>query len=305
MADLWLDPAAPGTVSPAYLQQVRDLHAAVRAWLAASVEAQQNPFITATRPYADLTFAFGFATLGDEPSADALLEDARRVLVVPVPEAWNDNTTFEATVVALVGDFLFRAFRYRVQQALAGSPLGGSLATELLADRAAIQTRVSANGTNNPHLRAAFVIDTFRTISRIVEPEEEVDPYAFWAKPDSAKAGASRPACVPHSRRPPSGADESPPRDLDALKRELIEAGSANLAPAPYTELARDYATALGRGHGAGLRGLIELFRKLLPPKQITNTWTTASYYSRFHLLLIEDAVFAACQLAPARQTPA
>ena len=37
---------------------------------------------------------------------------------------------------------------------------------------------------------------------------------------------------------------------------------------------------------------MIELFRKMSPAK-ITNTWTTAQYYSRFHLNLVEDVISA------------
>jgi len=34
-----------------------------------------------------------------------------------------------------------------------------------------------------------------------------------------------------------------------------------------------------------------------MPRHKISNTWTTAQYYSRFHLLLVEDTVAAVCRM--------
>src|SRR4051812_5259230 len=125
MSRFWHPPAVPGTVAPAFLTQVHELHDVIRSWLDASAVAQKNPGITANLPYADLMFAFGFATLGDAASANERLEGARRVLVALVPEEWNTRATFEATVCGVARNFLFGAFRYRIEQALAGKPLGG------------------------------------------------------------------------------------------------------------------------------------------------------------------------------------
>ena len=60
-----------------------------------------------------------------------------------------------------------------------------------------------------------------------------------------------------------------------------------------YTELARTYVSALGQGPSeAGLPRITELFRKM-DANKITNTWTTAPYYSRLHLNLVEDVILA------------
>jgi hypothetical protein len=68
-------------------------------------------------------------------------------------------------------------------------------------------------------------------------------------------------------------------------------------APPEYTALARAYVAALGQGpQEFGLLRMKELFRDM-DRTRITNTWTTAPYYSRFHLILIEDTVFAVCQM--------
>ena len=89
---------------------------------------------------------------------------------------------------------------------------------------------------------------------------------------------------------------------LPALRRELVGADAIPLQPKNYTDVARIYATKLGETQG-GIRGLIELFREMNPAR-ITNTWTTAQYYSRFHLLLIEDTVLAVSQMRPDDPVP-
>jgi len=80
---------------------------------------------------------------------------------------------------------------------------------------------------------------------------------------------------------------------LQEARNELLGANALVLQPKEYTELAKAYVTALGQGHPDNcLAGMIELFRKMSPSK-ITNTWTTAQYYSRFHLNLVEDVIQA------------
>src|SRR5262249_10058828 len=142
---------------------VAELHAAVRRW---TTHIPQN------LPYVDLMFAFGFATLGDRPRAAALVEDARRVMVVPIPEAWNDVVRFEATASALITNFLFKAFKYRVDQALAGKPHAGSLPPELHRELAELTTRGRTAGANNPLQRAEYAIGRAREQFRILDPQE-------------------------------------------------------------------------------------------------------------------------------------
>jgi hypothetical protein len=80
---------------------------------------------------------------------------------------------------------------------------------------------------------------------------------------------------------------------LVAARNELLNTSALSLPAKEYTELARAYVTALGQGPSESLLNrIIELFRKM-PPSKITNTWTTAQYYSRFHLNLVEDVIKA------------
>jgi hypothetical protein len=66
---------------------------------------------------------------------------------------------------------------------------------------------------------------------------------------------------------------------------------------AEYTALARAYVAALGHGpQEFGLLRMKELFRGM-DRTRITNSHTTAPYYSRFHLSLVEETVFAVCRM--------
>jgi len=89
---------------------------------------------------------------------------------------------------------------------------------------------------------------------------------------------------------------------LDAARQELLGHHERRLPSKDDVQIARAYVTALGAGAvESGLPRLIELFREM-PGNRIPNTWTTAQYYSRSHLNLIEDAVLAV--FTPAAEPP-
>jgi hypothetical protein len=447
-----------------------ELHAAVRKWLDDSAAAQKNDHLKANQPLIDLLFAFAVAKLGEEANAKRMLEDARKVMEGAIPSGGNPQAE-QAITAAVVRNFLFKAFKYRVDQVLAGKPHTGQMAPEVVDALEDIGKRGSGGPVNNPYKLAKYVIDRMREQSRIVEPQEKPDPYADWTKhgdamkkelaelhtirdpnkladkirrlykdgvtgkqlkevqlyvlheglplaarvneaftvellghvttalnngtgaaqesPDLPKkqgelleralflAGhfnrddivkklvddftaliATKPddarfklinvvarQCLrnlkklgltneidrfltklhsevlrgastaelrkKHAAKPESWAavlqtllnlaggwlhlglsDRANPILAEA-RNELLNANALVLQPKDYTELARAYATALGQGNAEScLGGMIELFRKMSPSK-ITNTWTTAQYYSRFHLNLVEDVILA------------
>ncbi|AMV25221.1 hypothetical protein VT84_12550 [Gemmata sp. SH-PL17] len=83
---------------------------------------------------------------------------------------------------------------------------------------------------------------------------------------------------------------------LDAARNELFNSNAVTLPPKDYTKLAQAYVTALGQGQAeSALARMIELFKRMSPAK-ITNTWTTAQYYSWFHFWLVEDTVASICE---------
>src|SRR4051812_40243250 len=94
-------PAAPGTVPAARLDVVAELQAACRGW------AEGTPVHL---PFTDLTFAFGFATLGDPDRARRLLADARSVMQHPIPAPPGGHKDYNAAVAAVVPGLAYRAF---------------------------------------------------------------------------------------------------------------------------------------------------------------------------------------------------
>jgi cellulose synthase operon protein C len=78
---------------------------------------------------------------------------------------------------------------------------------------------------------------------------------------------------------------------VDEARNELLNPQVVKLPAKEYTSLAQAYVSALGQGPSEiGMVRITELFRKM-DEKRISNTWTTAQYYSRFHLNLVEDVI--------------
>lgn len=181
MSGFWLTPAAPGTVAPVHLDKVRELHGTVRDWIERSATAQRNEHLQANLPYVDLMFAFGFATLGDHPTANKLVVDARKVMEGPIPAVLNSQDQENART-AIVSGFISTAFQYRTRQALKGERLAGPLGAEVRVALGKIRTIASTGWGNLEYKLALYDIDRFRVISSIVEPDERIDPYQGWTQ---------------------------------------------------------------------------------------------------------------------------
>jgi hypothetical protein len=110
----------------------------------------QNP--PPTKAYADLLFAFGMARLGEADAGKQLAKRARPALNGP----------------NAVHSFLFKAFEARIQEALEGKPHSGPLPAALMDDlgRMALLDR--------------YVVERVRHNSRILEPDQQIDPYRHW-----------------------------------------------------------------------------------------------------------------------------
>lgn len=185
MSDFWLTPAVPGTVAPTHLDKVRELHVIVRGWIEASAREQKNEHINVNLPYVDLMFAFGFATLGDHATASKLVEDARKVMEGPIPNsegAWAN----QAEIKAIVRNFLFKLFEYRIGQLFTGQRHVRAISGIVRDAYEGIRRKGGQGPVNNPYNLAVFTIDRFRSLYVIVEPEEHIDPYAVWKGHHSA-----------------------------------------------------------------------------------------------------------------------
>jgi hypothetical protein len=163
-------------------EKALELHQDIRRWVEASAAAQKNEPIRKNLPYVDLLFAFALAKLGESTPARRLLDDAGKLMEVPVPDPQPDNKNSDAVQAAEASRFLYRAFRYRVEQVMAGKPHTGQLADDLLAALADLRHRGETAGTNNPYTLAEYVVNRMREQSRILEPHERHDPYGQFTK---------------------------------------------------------------------------------------------------------------------------
>ncbi len=162
------------------IRQVRkkalDLHAQVRAWAARSLELSAKKGQSdqsATLGYVDLFFAYGLAKLGESLPARALVESGRQVLEGFKP-------TEERGIAAR---FLFKALRYRVEQAIAGKPHAGLLDPALIDELDEIHTRGKTSGKpDNPFGIGHYAVMRMRDQSLILEPQEKLDPYHEFMK---------------------------------------------------------------------------------------------------------------------------
>ena len=153
-------------------ERALDLHAAVRKW------SQLHP---QNLPYIDLLFAFALAKLQETTAAKKLVEDARRVMEVPIPNARNQQDESRVTA-AVVSNYLFKAFKSRVDQILSGKPHAGPLSPELVAELEAIHTHSAAQQNNPQKMLAFYSISRMKEQSHILEPHEKLDPYSEWTK---------------------------------------------------------------------------------------------------------------------------
>ena len=158
-----------------------ELHGAVRKWLDDSATQQKNEHLKANIPLIDLLFAFAVAKLDESTQAKKLLEDARKVMEIPIPSGGNAQSD-QAVTAAVVKNFLFKAFRYRVDQVMAGKPHTGQMSPDVLDALEEIAKKGGSGPVNNPYKLAKYVVDRMREQSRIMEPQEKPDPYADWTK---------------------------------------------------------------------------------------------------------------------------
>ncbi len=153
-------------------EKAMELHAAVRKW---------TEHIPVNLPYVDLLFAFALGKFGESTKAKKLIEDARKVMEVPIPVSRNPQDD-QKVIAAIVSNFLFKAFKYRVEQVLMAKPHAGQLSEDVLRELEDIHKRSGSEPVNNPYKLAHYVISRIREQSDILEPHEKLDPYSEWTK---------------------------------------------------------------------------------------------------------------------------
>jgi hypothetical protein len=152
-------PTEPEQDGARWLRGLRDL---TQNWLRETDglvrwEKQNNQPVRVDEPvptdaYTDLDFAFGLAQVRAVTAVRELLEQARERL------AGCDDAH----------QFLLRAYQFRISQALAGKPHAGPLPDEY----------VEYMESMDRLLR--YVADRLRQHSRVLEPDQRINPYRHW-----------------------------------------------------------------------------------------------------------------------------
>jgi hypothetical protein len=141
-----------------------------------------------TGAYVDLMFAFGHARLGDESGARELLARGAERLnsMAPTIIRVQRGNRVEETHITPGTDpthqFLLRAYAFRIEQALSGARCSGTLPAELLAhvEMMMHDSRQSENRMISG--LPSYRIQRLREQSRILEPEERINPFQHWER---------------------------------------------------------------------------------------------------------------------------
>jgi hypothetical protein len=129
---------------------LRDLHGRALVW--AQEQGREGP-TARTDGYIHLMFAFGLARLGQSPQAQEMLRlGGQRLVGASEAHTW-----------------LFTAFEYRIREAMDGKAHTGRLPTAQLESLESIDRL------------ERFVVDHFRKHSRILEPDQRLNPYRYWS----------------------------------------------------------------------------------------------------------------------------
>jgi hypothetical protein len=146
------------------MRMVRDralkVHKLVEKWHA-------GEDVKVNKPYVDLMFAFGLAKLGEVTAARDLTESARVKLLEPVGPKGKPDPAHE---------FLWKAFAWRIENAIQGKPHTGPLPDEMLSRLESID-----DGRNNQASKR-YVVERMMQSYWILEPHERVEAYARWRK---------------------------------------------------------------------------------------------------------------------------
>jgi hypothetical protein len=155
------------------MSQMLELHQQVRTWAETSLKSYIVPQTDqgATLAYTDLCFAFGLARLGEAGQVPQLIDAARDIL-----------QAFEPTEDrGMAARLLLNVFEYRIREALAGKPHTGPLDPSLIDELDRLNAEAGGRA-NTPPGMADYAVNRLREQSRILEPDERVNPYAQWMR---------------------------------------------------------------------------------------------------------------------------
>ncbi len=140
-------------------QWLQKLGGQARQWLE-DVGGASN--VAATQGYCDLVFAYGLARLGENDDARELLARAKERLYDREALKQREAKDYD------VHDFLFNAYLHRIKQALDGKTRGGPLPEDL------------QEHLEHMDRMPRYLVDRLRQHSRILEPDQKIDPFRYW-----------------------------------------------------------------------------------------------------------------------------
>jgi hypothetical protein len=282
-------PTTHETVSPApdaaWMLRLRDT---VQEWLRqpewwATNHRREKVFVWEPKSaaYADLMFAIGFARLGAREASDSLRDGACPALLAEpgsfVPSAneplsprdqkrylhWQEQRATEDPKV--LHQAILHLFEYRRQQVLQGVPHAGATPDEWTPKKDALGTRL------------LFMVDRLRQKSRILEPEDRINPYRFWG---ARLSGTDQLALEIEALND---------RDEIAKRTRELLAGAATARPGERCEIFR---TALRFARRAGAGFVLEVLSRLLEtPVSPAASWQEAQDQGWvFQVALVEAA---------------
>ena len=217
------------------------LHAAVRTWVVEGLATLPQPNLgdaTHTPLFVDLAFAFAFARLQDSETSRELVRKAESALAASRDPADEFRTMMVPLIVS--------AYRYRIDQALAGKRHAGPLPDGLLQSMKSLQSAMATphnsptprGGVLNPAQVTYYGLVRFFEDSRIAEPTDEREHYDWMigtVGPVAAELRQLSFVTEPKElARRISRLLESPPADRFAALHKVV-----NLVPRIGTEFTR------------------------------------------------------------------
>jgi len=157
-------------------EKAQEVFTVARLWASRSLSrGLPNSEPHPTLAYIDLAFSFTFAKLGDAITARRLMDSAKTVLI-------RDNPS---DAKAISSTLLFRAYAYRIEEAIAGKPHAGMLPEPLRDEIESLLPKKPAGETrtpNEPRGLAHYAIARMREQSKILEPQEMLNAQTEYLK---------------------------------------------------------------------------------------------------------------------------
>ena len=219
--------------------------------------------------YVDLIFSFGLARLGEPIASREMLKKAEEEIAARNKQKGGEETSE-------VHEYLLRAFRFRIEQALQGRPHIGPLPLDWREQLDQAMPKAQSAS------QARYFIDRMREQSQILEPQEKFDPYRDYTQnqvPELDKRLAALP-------------DIKEPKALLATLQDLLKNGVGK--PPTAEEAMSIVSEALPFSPRVGESLTLELLSKIRPVLDKLPATSADSNMLAKQALLLDRALFMA-----------